>query len=132
MTDNGKMKSSATTMDVFGTVNRLRKDRANAIEDFETYRRLFFCLNHYGPNRLRLQQQVSKKMIRKLERDGETGERNRSLSRFGTSANDEGEIEYVLSEGYCEQDNEFFSGYYDIRVPRAATYLNIEEMSEYI
>ena len=93
LTGNDKVKSSVTTIDVFDTVNMLRQDRANAIEDYETYKSLFHCLNHYGPNRRFIQQQVFKKVIGKHERHKEAGEKNTASSMFPISANNEGENE---------------------------------------
>ena len=43
-------------IDVFGIVNRLRKDRDKMIEDFNTYKLLFRCINNYGLNRQNLMQ----------------------------------------------------------------------------
>ena len=56
ITDDNKLKNSATDIDVFSIVNRLRNDRDKMIEDFSTYKLLFHCLNYYGLNRESLNQ----------------------------------------------------------------------------
>ena len=51
ITHDNKLKKSATEIDVFSIVNRLRNDRDKMIEHFSTYKLLFHCLNYYGLNR---------------------------------------------------------------------------------
>ena len=55
-TENNKIKSSVEKIDVFGTVNRLRNDRAGMIDNYATYKLLFLSLGYYGPNRCALNQ----------------------------------------------------------------------------
>ena len=52
LTEDDQLKAlSNPEIDVFGIVNRLRKDRDKMIEDYETFKVLFRCLNYYGSKR---------------------------------------------------------------------------------
>ena len=61
VTEDGQIKNAAENLNVFNAVNNLRKDRANAIEDFGTYQGLLHCLNYYGSKRSVILQKVSTK-----------------------------------------------------------------------
>ena len=132
LTDENKIKASASTINIFNTVNRIRKDRANAIEDLSTYQILFFCLNHYGPNRKYIQKDVSKKMSSNHLNDRKMQSTNGTSTFEATSLHGNIEMEYVLHDPSYEEQNNIFSDYYDGQVTKAVTYVNIEEMSEYI
>ena len=62
VTEGGQIKQGMENLDVFSAVNRLRKDRPNAIEEFGTYHGLLRCLNYYGLNRNAILQNTSSKM----------------------------------------------------------------------
>ena len=132
LTDDNKVKSSAPDMNIFNAVNRLRKDRANAIEDLATYRSLFYCLNYYGPNRKKIQDDVSRKKGDQTRNDGMTQVRNETSTISARSIDDITEIEYVVDDTSDEEDSNVFADYYDDQGPKSRTYVNIEEMSEYL
>ena len=132
LTDENKIKASASTINIFSTVNRIRKDRANAIEDLSTYQNLFFCLNHYGPNRKCIQLDVSKMMASTHLKDRKAQNTSGTSAFEATSLHENIEAEYVLHDPSYEEQNNIFSDYYDDQVTKAVTYVNIEEMSEYI
>ena len=112
VTENGRVKQGAEHLDVFNAVNQLRKERANAIEDFDTYQGLLHCLNYYGLNRSIIVQKPSTKITGTVRRDLDQGEANENSST-NTSTNEENdEIEYVLHDDTNQKDDDIFSGYY--------------------
>ena len=110
--EDGRIKHSMENLDVFGAVNQLRNDRANAIEDFGTYQGLIQCLNYYGLNRSALLQKTSTETRGRIRRDLEQKEANGNSSHDSTTSNESDEIEYVLQDDTTEQHNDIFSGYY--------------------
>lgn len=131
LSDDNIVKASAQNINIFNTVNQLRNDRANAIENFDTYRNLFYCLNHYGQNRSRLQQDMGK-MARILRKDEKVRQRNEKRGNALTSINEQFKTEYVLDDPSYEGENNEILDFYDNSGLKAKTYVNIEEMSEYI
>ena len=129
--DGNKVKTSAPDLNIFNAVNRLRKDRANAIEDISAYRNLFHCLNYYGPNHKQIQHNVSKKKVYPAGRHGTTQVKNELSTSSATSINDITEIEYEVDDSSSEESN-VFADYCEDQIPKSRTYVNIEEMSEYI
>lgn len=111
LTEENEIKRSAANIDVFKCVNRLRKDRSNAIEDYTTYKDLFLWLNYYGPNR-RLLNQRNQRESENTVGNRERRDENRS-ERFTTSTHVEEEIEYVLHDPNDELADDMFSDYYD-------------------
>ena len=71
VTEGGQIKQGMENLDVFSAVNRLRKDRPNAIENFGTYQALLCCLNYYGLNRNAILQNTSNNMIDRVTKDVE-------------------------------------------------------------
>ena len=112
MTEDGQMKEAVENLDVFSAVNRLRKDRANAIEDLGTYQGLLHCLNYYGSKRSVILQKASTKMTETVGRDLQKEGANENLSTDSTTSSVDDEIEYVLDNDTNEQDKDIFSGYY--------------------
>ena len=112
VTDNGQVKQGVEHLDVFSAVNQLRKERANAIEDFDTYHGLLHCLNYYGLNRSIIIQKPSAKMIETVRRDLDQGEANENSSTNSSTNEENDEIEYVLHDDTNQQDDDIFSGYY--------------------
>ena len=102
LTDDNRIKESATSLDVFNTVNRIRKDRANAIEDFATYNALFLCLNYYGPNRSLIQHDVSRMPDKKLKKDRKTRELNKPSAIFAYPMSD------ISAVPFCTIQDTFF------------------------
>ena len=60
LSEDGSLKKFIEEIDVFKMVNQLRIDRANMIDDFDTYKLIFRCLGYYGPNRNTLNLSISK------------------------------------------------------------------------
>ena len=52
LTDENKPKTSTEKLDIFHTVNKLRMDRADMVANFETYKLIYQCVEHYGHQRL--------------------------------------------------------------------------------
>ena len=112
MTEDGQIKDVVDNLDVFSAVNRLRKDRANAIEDVGTYQGLLHCLNYYGSKRSVILQKASTKMIGTVGTDLQQEGANENSSTVSTTSSDNDRIEYVLDDDTNEQDKDIFSGYY--------------------
>ena len=126
-TQDNQLKQSANYIDVFAIVNRLRKDRDRMIEDYNTYKLLFQCLEYYGTNREFLNQSLRKSMHKNTRK---TNKRNTSRAQISNGV--EGEIEYVMQEQVLDE-NDIFENYYDDqRVVVDHKYQNIEEMSVYL
>ena len=49
--ENNEVKKSATDVEVFQEVNKLRHVRANMIDKYENYKMLYQCLSWYGQNK---------------------------------------------------------------------------------
>ena len=58
--DDGSLKKFVEDINVFNMVNQLRKDRANMIDDFNTYKLIFHCLSYYGKNGSSLNTSISR------------------------------------------------------------------------
>ena len=52
LTDENKPKTSAGKLDIFHNVNKLRMDRADMVANFESYKLIYQCVEHYGHQRL--------------------------------------------------------------------------------
>ena len=134
---NNRLKKSATSIDVFAIVNRLRKDRAKMVENLFTYKFLFNCLNDYGKHRITRNEQVGNASTRNDNIRVDTEENGRTLEARVDEPNHNVEVEYVMHNPSYEENNEdhednIFSEYYDEEVTSPRTYVNIEEMSEYV
>ena len=134
---NNRLKKSATSMDVFAIVNRLRKDRAKMVEDLFTYNFLFDCINDYGKHRITRNEQVGNASTRNNNIWVDTEENGRTLKAMVDEPNHNVEVEYVMRnpsyEGnYDDHEENIFSEYYDEGITSPRTYENIEEMSEYV
>ena len=51
LTNENKIKSTTENLDVFETVNKLRMERAGMVANFEAYKLIYRCLEHYGYDR---------------------------------------------------------------------------------
>ena len=60
------LKQYVKDADVFGTINRLREDRKNMVDEFITYKLLHQCLAYYGSNRKTLSDLVFKTYKKKV------------------------------------------------------------------
>ena len=112
MTEDGQIRNEVENLDVFRAVNRLRKDRAHAIEDFCTYQGLLHCLNYYGSKRSVILQKASTKVTGTVGRDLQQEGADENSSTASTTSSDNDEIKYVLDDDTNEQDKDIFSGYY--------------------
>ena len=118
-TEDNNLKKGAPDIDVFPIVNRLRKDRAKMIEDFSTYKLLFYCIGNYGKNRLAYHEAVSNSMGRKSNPGDENdstrvnGATNEILYQNNPTENtfSSDEIEYVLHESSDEDKYSIFDEY---------------------
>ena len=120
-TEDNKLKKGAPYIDVFPIVNRLRKDRSKMIENFETYKMLFYCIGNYGKNRIAYHEAISMNMGRKLTPRDENdsmrvnGASNQILYQNEPAENTiyDDEIEYVLHESSDEDKYSIFDEYTD-------------------
>ena len=119
-TEHNELKKGAPDIDVFAIVNRLRKDRAKMIEDFSTYKLLFYCIGNYGKNRVAYHQEVSKMGVRNLnEQIEDEATRAATASAHGLYQNEPGdnnnsvgeEIEYVMHNSDEEDKYSIFDEY---------------------
>ena len=138
-TDTNQLKSTVQKIDVFGTVNELRKDRAGMIQSHETYKLLFQCLQHYGANRIALKKivpiQISSKSPAGMvnfpskvtrERKDDTDENDSDMT------DEDNEIQYAIEENSDNDDRDHFEEYYEGYFPTTPEYQNIIDMSEYL
>ena len=116
ITEDKKVKNGAPDIDVFSIVNRLRKDRAKMIEDYETYKLLFHCIAFYGKNRATLKENDLKIDTRdptENERMDQTTDACQVMYQndpeIGTT--EEQEIEYVMHESDDEDRYSIFDEY---------------------
>jgi protein tyrosine phosphatase len=138
-TETNQLKSSVKKIDVFGTVNRLRKDRAGMINSYETYNMLYHCLNYYGPNRIELKKLVPMQVSSKS--GAHTASSPRKVTRKRTDdtngyhsekPDEDNEIQYVIDESDDNEDQVHFEDYYDEYLMPSPSYQNINDMSEYL
>ena len=119
-TENNKVKTHLEKINIFNTVNKLRKDRAGLIDTYATYKLLHFCLEYYGLNRCALKQLAPLKFSGKSaahavnqpvkvvrRRENDIGRNDNAQS-----TNDM-EVEYVLHENSDSEIEDIFDGYYD-------------------
>ena len=132
-TENNKIKSSVEKIDVFGTVNRLRNDRAGMIDNYATYKLLFLSLGYYGPNRCALNQLGPLKSSEKSTEHGSKGQHklvsrkkqnDASYNKSPQILNDE-ESEYVNYEISDSESHDLFEDYYGEYVISDPEYQNI-------
>ena len=139
LTEDNQVKSSVANVDIFSTVHRIRKDRANAIENFTSYKNLFLCLNYYGPNRGLIQQKVSKYLESKCKTDFKETKMDQNYviinddqlyGSYDTSSDDEDEIDYVMHGPSLDEYNRTFSYYSDEEDSNAVEYPNNKTADE--
>ena len=131
-THDNQLKKSASDIDVFSIVNRLRKDRDRMVEDYDTYKFIFKCLGYYGQNRRQLNQmeRSNEARIQRMARtttELEDGFRYNDWERNDTNQ----EAVYVIDQLQGD-DNNIFDEPYNISINDHNRYQNIEDMSEYI
>jgi hypothetical protein len=138
-TETNQLKSSTKNIDVFSTVNRLRKDRAGMCNSYETYKMLYHCLNYYGPNRIELKQLVPMRVSSKC--GAHTVRSTRKVTRKRTDDTNveqsdmpdaDNEMQYVIDESDDNEDQVHFEDYSDEYLMPSPSYQNINDMSEYL
>ena len=129
--------SGTCNIDVSKMVNQLRKDRANMIDDFNTYKLLFRCLGYYGLNRHSIKRSTSRSengVLTQQRKNDASASAMGLMNERQRSFNDciQNGIEYVMYEDDDVENNIFTK--YDIeeRGTQHHDYTNINEMSEYI
>jgi protein tyrosine phosphatase len=137
--DNNELKRTVKKIDVFGTVNRLRKDRAGMISDYETYTLLFKSLEHYGANRIALTKTVPMKFSSKtapvkinIPSEVTRKIKDDTMENDSDMSGEENEIEYVMEENSDNDEQDPFEDYYEGFFLTSPTYQNITDMSEYL
>ena len=65
LTEKNNLKTSAGKLDIFDTVNKLRMERADMVSNFERYKLIYQCVEHYGHHRLTLQKLRSDEILQK-------------------------------------------------------------------
>lgn len=132
--ENDELKQSAGSIDVFDTVNALRRDRAYMINNYSTYKLLFYCLEYYGYSRGLLRQLHSKpmpsksssrietvdtKVKRKVVVKQKTGHADRGASN---TTNDD-TVQYIMDDESDSDSVDPFDEYYmenDTKTPDAS------------
>ena len=129
-TEDSRLKQNIDDIDIFSTVNQLRKDREKMIEDYSTYKLLFHCLGYYGSNRkqvLRAVHEYEAKLFSDCSRrkdsvaDG-TPYENLGLPQPDTSRP---EIEYVMHQDSEEEETLLFEDYYTDEGTLNSKYQNV-------
>ena len=120
LTDDNNMKRTTTDIDVFDTVNNLRKDRAYMIHNFATYKLLFLSLTYYGENRVGLKQLQSRNVATKCRskpfhdtQKVKVTRKPKGAHNDSHNATDTDKIEYVLYEESGDGSLHPFDEYYE-------------------
>ena len=117
LTDKNKLKSSAGKLDIFDTVNKLRMDRADMVANFEKYKLIYKCVEHYGHQRLALQKLRSDEILTKSASASKVkiATPKMNIARNIEMKNKPEEIgeEYVMHHDYVNDTNDSLDNIYD-------------------
>ena len=117
LTNENKIKSTTETLNVFETVNKLRMERASMVDNFEAYKLIYRCVEHYGYDRQAFLKLKPDETQAKSLADPKPKSATPIKMPIKNTSTRNGQIEiseeYVLHHDYANEPNGMFDDVYD-------------------